>query len=435
MNQFQSIGEVLAAVRRRAWVILTITMIGCILSVWYALNTTKSYQATAVVQIEDAQVSSTVAGALAAQNATSRRLQLIEQRLMSRDNLIRIMDKHVLFNEEPERSMSQRVHLMREAASIQEIVDPRPVFTPGGNAPSGLRITVQLADPEKAAEVANELMASVIEQSETRSLEQARATLAFFQTQEAQVENQIQVLEDEISAFKLANAAQLPAGLADLRAQLSALRSADLALDREIVSIEANAGRKRAEDVARQIGQLEEQKALIAERSAQIEAQIAGAPEAERELGRLEREMDKLNDQYSVITRQKAEAQMGQALQDRQGGESFEVLETALVPDIPVSASRKKLAMAGGVLSVFVGLVAAFVLELMNPAIRSAQQMERILGLQPVVSIPVVSTRQDRRWGGLRFVGKVLGLVALAGVLTWALSRFGDVLPRRGVDV
>lgn len=434
MNQFQSIGEVLAAIRRRAWVILTITVIGCILSVNYALNQEKAYEATAVVQIEDGRVSDTVAGAVATTNNASRRLKLIEQRLMSRDNLMRIMDEHNLFNEDPERTLNERVFMMREAARITEIVTPTPVFTPGGNAPSGLMISVTLGDPEKAAQVANEMMESVISQSRDRANLRARETLSFFVTEESRVSGQIETLEAEIASFKRANAAQLPAGVVDLRSQLVSLQETDLELDQQIIAIETNSGRQRSDVVDRQVSLVREQKALIADRVAQIALQIEGAPEIERELNRLERELDRLQDQYSVITRRKAEAELGQALQDRQATDRFEVLETALVPETPVSSSRKRVAMMGGVLSLMAGLAAAFLLELMNPAIRTVQQMERALGIQPVVAIPVVATRRDRMFSGLRIAAMGLGVSALLGTVAGLVLSFGDrLVPRRAV--
>ncbi|WP_425071652.1 GumC family protein [Sagittula sp. S175] len=440
MNQFQSFGEILAAVKRRGWLILGIFLAGCILSVNFALTQQKVYEATAVVQIEDATVSNTSNGAATAANDTSRRLQLIEQRLMSRDNLVRVMEKHELFTEDASLTDSERVYMMRQSARIKEITNSTPVFSAAGQRPSGLMITVQLADAEKAAVVANDLMESVIVQSRTRSEEQARETLAFYMNEEARVDAEIVALEDMIAEYKTANAAQLPAGVMALRTQLTTLRDSELNLEQEIISIQSNDGRKRAEDVERQLGLLQDQLALVSARAAQIEAQIASAPGVERELTRLEREMDKLKDQYSVITRSKAEAEMGQALQDQQAGGRFEVLETALVPENPMSSSRKKIAGVGAFGSLLLALAVAAVVEMMNPAIRNPAQMERLLGIQPVVSIPVVATGRDRAVGGTKWLGKALALFAmLAGLVAWLGkasglgSLLGNVLPRRVV--
>ncbi|MBP0484326.1 Wzz/FepE/Etk N-terminal domain-containing protein [Sagittula salina] len=439
MNQFHSIGEILAAVKRRGWLILAIVLIGTVLSLNYALTQTKIFEATAVVQIEDARVSGTQASAIAQVNDTTRRLQLIEQRLMSRDNLMKLMDEHALFGDAM-LSDGERLYRMRKAARIESISNPQPMFSAVQQAPSGLMITVQLADPEKAATVANDLMTDVIEQSRDRSEVKARETLAFYQAEEARVDREISRLEDEIAAYKLAHAEQLPAGVAALRTELATLRDSALALEQDIIGLQADSSRKRAEDVTRQLSLLQDQKALVTERAAQTEALINGAPTVERELTRMEREMDRLKDQYSVITRGKAEAEMGQALQDQQAGGRFEVLETALVPENPMSSSARKIAGVGAVGSLILALLAALVVEMMHPAIRTEAQMERLLGIQPVVTIPVVATKADRSIGGVKTLGKVLGLTALlAGLVAWlgktsGLSVLvGDLLPRRVV--
>ena len=420
MSQFQSVGEVFAALKRRALLILLVTFLGCLASLYYAMGQTKVFEATAVVQIEDAQVPDQLVGALAATNDAARRVRLIEQRLMARDNLVRIMEKHALFDADPTMTISERVGRLRDSVRIQQLVGQAQSYAPGGNAPSGLMISVQMDDAQKAA-----LMQSVIEQSRNRSASRARDTLDFFVAEEARVGAEIDVLEAQIAEFKRRNAEQLPSGVADLRSQLGSLRDTDLDLDQQILTMQTSSDRTRDEVRERQIAALQEQKALIAARITQIQAQIEGAPEVERELNRLDREMTRLQEQYGVVTRRKAEAELGQLLEDRKATDRFEVLETALVPEFPVSRSRKKLAIMGGMASLLGALGLAFLIETMNPVIRSAAQMERALGVQPVVAIPVVKTRRDRRSGGLKLLGKLLAIFAILGLglkLLWDRS-------------
>lgn len=417
MNQFQSVEEVLRALRRRAVLIFVVAFVGCVVSVFYALNLPKTYMATAVVQIQDAQVPDQLAGASAAASTdTGRRVRLIEQRLMARDNLVQIMEKYDLFSADPSMTINQRVSSMRNAARIEEIRNPAQGYGASTTPPSGLMITVQLDDPDKAANVANELMSLVIEQSRDFSASRARDTLEFFATEEARVSDEIEVLAEQIAAFKRANAQQLPAGMGDLRTQMTSLRETELELDQQILTIETTSDRQREEVRDRQVALLQEQKALIAVRVTQIETLIEGAPEVERALNQLERQMTSLREQYEVITRRKAEAELGQMLEDRQATDRFEVLETALPPQYAVSGSRKKIAMVGGVASVLAGLGLAFMIELMNPVIRNPAQMARTLGVQPVVAIPMVVSRRDRRIGGLKILSKIAGFIALLAV-------------------
>lgn len=435
MNQFQSFQEVFSALRRRAHVIFVITFVGCMFSIFFALSQPKEYEATAVVQIENASVPDQLVGATAQAEDSAHRVRLIEQRLMSRDNLVRIMEEHDLFNDDPSIAMNERIFRMRNSVRIEQIVNQAQPYAPGANVPSGLIIVVRLGDAKKAADLANELMYTVIEQSRDRSLGRARDTLDFFAIEEERVGAEIDALEAQISIFKRKNSEALPAGVTDLREQLALLREAELDLDKQILTLETTSDRQRGDVKDRQIALLQEQKLLLIERTALAQRKLSEAPEVERNLNALKRQLLHLQDQYSVITRRKAEAELGQMLEDRQQTDRFEVLETALEPEYSVSRSRKRTAMIGGVVSGLLGLLVGFVIELMNPAIRTPGQMERALGIRPVVSIPYVTVRTGTPGG--RKLKWAAGLIAAAaavwGGMSLILSRIpgGDAVWKR----
>ncbi len=420
MNQFQSAAEVFGALRRRVFLMLVILAIGCVLSYKFAMSQDRVYETAAVVQIEDARIPDGLAGASMQSGGSAHRVRLIEQRLMARDNLVRIMETNDLFSADLSIGINERVFLMRQSVSVEEIVNGAQSWQPGVT-PTGLIIKVRLGDPQKAAAVANELMYSVVEKSRERGVSQARDTTDFFADEARRVEAAITATESRLAAFKEDNSDSLPSGVVSLRDQMRTLQEAMLNLDRDIITLQANASRQREEVLDRQIALLQEQKALVALRLTEMEAPIARGPEVERELSTMERELTRLRDQYSVITRRQAEAEMGQLLEDRQQSDRFEVLETALVPEYPVSRSRRQIALMGAVASVLVAIAAGFVAELMNPAIRSAAQLERALGIQPVVSIPYVESRRDT---GRRRMLWLAGLVAIAGAF-FAAVRYG----------
>ncbi|MCT4608301.1 MAG: Wzz/FepE/Etk N-terminal domain-containing protein [Pelagimonas sp.] len=439
MNQFQSAGEILSAFKRRFWIIFAILIAGAVLSVQYALNQKKLYEATAVVQIEDASVPEALVAAGARTEEASRAVRLIEQRLMSRDNLLRLISEYQLFPEANHDPLAQRLSVIRSAIGIEKIRDQAQRFTPGGSTPSALLINVRLSDPEKAAAIANDLMNSVIEQSRNRNAARAREALAFFTSEEKRVGAEIETLEAEISDFKQANAQQLPAGLQDLRTQLTQLDTADLDLDRELIALGSSSGRQRQDSNAREEALLREQKMLIAERVAEIQAILEGGPEVERELNRLERELTKLQEQYTVITSRKADAEMGQALEVREHEGRFQVLEEALVPEVSVSRSRKKIVMMGVIVSGALGLLVAFIVEMMNPAIRTASQLERSLGVTPVVTIPVIEQQGTSKSAILARAGKiglaVIVLLAAVRLISMGSPWISDLVSRFGGSV
>ncbi|SPF79477.1 GumC family protein [Pseudoprimorskyibacter insulae] len=427
MNQFQSIGEVFSALKRRFFLILAAAALGSIASVYMALKTEKLYQAVAVVQIEGAEISDSLGGQGSASSDAALRVRLIEQRLMSRDNLEAVIEKLGVYAGEDGFTLSDKVVALREAVTVEQILTAQQAWQPNP-MPSGLTIMAQSNDPQMAADLANEFMANVIAFSRERTASRAQNTLSFYLQEEARTKAQLDALSDELAALKTENADALPAGQAELRKQLTDLRDAELKVEQEIVSLQSNSARQRQGLVEQQVGLLNDQKSLLNTRMAEIEAKLLAAPAVERDIAAKERDLQALQSQYAALNVRKAEAEMGQILDDRQQGGRFDVLESAITPEDPISRSRKKVAMMGFVASVIGGLGLALALEMLNPVIRSSAQMERSIGLRPVIEIPTIQSKADKR----RIVWtRVLGLLAVlasAGVaLRIAQDKMGGL--------
>ena len=137
--------------------------------------------------------------------------------------------------------------------------------------------------------------------------------------------------------------------------------------------------------------------ALVARRS-QIDAILSQTPEVERVLSGFDRALQQLQQQYEVINRRLAEAETTQRLAEQQQAERFTLLERAVTPQYAIGGGGKKMVIAGAIASIVGAIGLAFVLDLLNPVVRTAQQMERQLDLRPVVSIPEVgAARQSRQ--------------------------------------
>ena len=436
MNQFQSLEEILAAFRRRLWVIIPIFLLGCAAASFYAKSKPKLYQAIAVIQIQDARIEEPVRIGMPVrqQRDPARQVRLIEQQMMARDNLLEIMDRYDLFNADPDLSVVERVFEMRQSVLVEQIragAQPWQTDIP----PSGLRITVRLDDPEKSAAVANDLMFSVIEQAREQSLNQALDALGFFDTEQERLNEEIDAAAAEISIFKSANTDALPTAQTALRDQLGTLEDTKLELDQEIVSLQNGTGRQREGVVEQQVALLVQQRNVVETRISEIKEAMARSPEVERRLNALERDLAQLQEQYTIVTQRRSDAQMEQMLEAQQQSARMEVLETAIVPEAPISTSGLKIAAAGAVGSGLLALGIAFVLELMNPAIRNAAQLERMLGVRPVVSVPVIKGGSSHgNGGGGRRLAVVAALLALVGGVAYVLSNegmLGRFLPMR----
>ena len=429
LDQIRTVGEFIGVIRRRFFLMALIVALGTLSAIYYALNQPSLYETHAALQIESAAVASTGTGPAVASNGAAHRLTLIEQRLMARDSLVRVVDKLQLFSDGPLMPLNEKVNALRSSVQIVQIKDGAQAWQPN-ITPSGMLITVTFGDPVVAAAIANEFLGSVLEENRKRKVERSEGALAFFNSEEERLGKEILQVEGEIAAFKSANSDALPSGIASQRDQLGTLRETELEIEREIIAASSNTSRQRQTVVDQQVARLEEQKTLIQQRIDRIEAVITAAPEVERELGALSRRLRQLQDQYSVITTGRAEAEMGQLLETADQSERFVVLETALVPEYAVSPSRKKIAMLGFIGSGFLACLVAFGLEMMNPAIRTSAQLERQLGLQPVVSIPYVSTTWEQRRRKLSWIAGVAAAAVSIPVIIRNITKrdFGAVL-------
>ena len=392
MQQFEILSGVLGAFKNRVVIFLMILIVGVVTTIVYTLSQPQTYSATAVIQIESAQISEPSLAALSSD--ASHRLQLIEQRLMARDNLIEQIENFGLYADLNESSDMDKVALLREAITISQIAGDAGLFGAAG-VPSGLTITVNLSEAEDAAALANFLVQQVVDQNENRREIQARQTLDFFETEEARLLALVESVEDELAVFRQTNADILPETVAGLAEQEAAFESNILDIDRQILTLRNDASRQRDEFVNRQVAVLEEQKTLLSERLAGVRTKMQMAPEAARELGRLNRELALFQGQYEVVTVNRAEAELSLTLEDRKQAERFEILETALPGEHPVSTSRRLMFAIGMALSIIAAGGVVFISEQMNPAIRNAKRLKSELDLTPVVSIPTIITAKE----------------------------------------
>ena len=425
MDLVQTINETVNTLLRRIPVWGPVAVIGIVASVFYAFSLPRLYETTAVIQIGNSklsdQVSSQNAGASLAQY-----LRKIEQRIMARDNVLEIIAKHGLFKDGPPLSPIDQVLALRKATRIEQITDPGQAWRPDA-APSALTVTVRWGDPEMAAVIANDFVNRVLEQNRSERQQSANRALSFFDSEERRIGAEIANLDSRIAEFKRQNAASLPEVLANQHEKLVALEAALLEVEQQIVELNNSKEKLRKVDLEKKLRLAEDQRQLIEARRAEIQKALDRAPQVEKEFNILQRKLQQLEDQYAVIGRNRSEAEINQILETDQQSEQLSVLETALVPEYPVSPNRKKIVAIGGIISLLVAGGIVLLLELLNPVIRTSAQLERQLSITPVVSIPVVKSPQDkvrkRLWLGL---WTILGALGVWQFVQFVNSRIGS---------
>ena len=502
MEQAQAIGELLRMVRRRIGILVGVVVAGVLLSGFAAYILPPVYESSARILVESQQIPTALARSTVTASAAER-LQLIQQRLMTRDNLLRVIDEIGLFKRRDDMTVSEKIEALREATTIKPIaVNRRNRARRNDRAISAFVITVSFNNPNQAAKIANEFVTTVLDQNLRTRTERASETLDFFQKEEERLSTELAAIETEITRYKQENETALPDSLDFRRAEISRLANNDQQLDRRLLELEEERGalekvlngeedatvesgtgkgrelvrletlltQKRAiysenhRDVRRlkaqiaalegertasadtandssgedtrtseiegkiqllntQITLLKDQKAEIEKKRKAYEESIQKTPTVEMTLRGYFRRHSDTQDQLKAIVRKRADAETGERLELNQQAERFELIENATAPEKPVSPNRRKILVMGSGVSLALAVALAFLVEILNPAIRSSAQMERILDLRPVATIPYITTASERRKQRLWTIVLVLAVVAGFPLLLFAIDQ------------
>ncbi len=157
------------------------------------------------------------------------------------------------------------------------------------------------------------------------------------------------------------------------------------------------------------LGFIAEEKAMIEETLAELQASIAVTPSNEMVLGSLERDLANLQLQYETATTSLASAETGERIERSSKGERLTLVEPPIEPTKPESPNRRLIAMAGVAGGIGAGLGLVLLLELLNRSIRRPVDLSAGLGIQPIATIPYIRTRREVFWK------RSLILAALAG--------------------
>jgi uncharacterized protein involved in exopolysaccharide biosynthesis len=126
-----------------------------------------------------------------------------------------------------------------------------------------------------------------------------------------------------------------------------------------------------------------------------FERRLTLSPEVERQYAALARDYENARVKYQEVRAKQMEAQVSQNLEAERKGERFTLIDPALPPERPVSPNRPLILILGLVLSLVAAGAAALVADAMDSSVRSARDLRRLLGVDPLVVLPSMVTAED----------------------------------------
>jgi hypothetical protein len=128
-----------------------------------------------------------------------------------------------------------------------------------------------------------------------------------------------------------------------------------------------------------------------------FEARVAATPALQAELTALTRDYETVQRGYESLLAKQEDSKVAAALERRQIGEVFKVLDKARLPEGPTSPNRLLINLVGALAGLGIGFGFIALLDYRDKGLRSEDDVLSVLHLPVLAAIPVIETRRDRR--------------------------------------
>ncbi|MGW8466029.1 GumC family protein [Pseudomonas sp. CLCA07] len=202
-----SVNDYIAIIKHRA--VLVVVSVAAILavSVLVAISIPPVYESSSTILVESQQISPDL---VAANNNTfaDERIEVIRQRVMTREHLQEIIDKYNLFSSQSKQlSVTEKIDEMRNAIAVSLV---SAAVKGRGEVTIAFRVSFEHRQPEIANKVANELATLFLDENIRQRTERASETTEFLTQEADKLRVELETLENRLADFKQAHSNALP---------------------------------------------------------------------------------------------------------------------------------------------------------------------------------------------------------------------------------
>jgi hypothetical protein len=339
----------------------------------------------------------------------SERIQLIQQRIMTRDNLLSIASKFGLFPNQP-----GILDLMRQSTQIKPVdADGQP--RQGGSA-IAFTVGFEYGNPELAMRVASEFLTLIVNEDARSRTSRATEAVKILASEVKDIEDKLDSTQMQIFEIARRPREAVPEIPEQEKSQLNALT----ALKAELIqktSVYSDA-HPAVTALKKRIAAME--KSLTQSTQTPAKAQSTQADDVEA----LKRQREVLERRLAEANSKLATARLSEKLDRDQQSERLQVIESPPLPQKPVKSNRLKMVGIAFAAAAMLGIGTVVAAELLDGTIRGRHQLLGVVDSHLIVSIPYMATHADiirARWRIIFGVVSVVVLLAVLGGLAAAI--------------
>ena len=223
--------------RRRALLMVAVFIVVIVTASAFAIILPPVYQSSGTILIESQQISSNIIQS-SVTGFASERIEVIKQRVMTRENLLRIMKKYNLFrNKNESRVTSELINNLRNRIEIKMLSTGL-----GGRRRGQTTIAFSISFEDRHAELAygvtSELVTLFLDENIKSRVERATETTKFLSQEAKRLKSDLEKMESLVAAYKQEHASSLPENLGLKTAILQRTETTLANLDRDYKATE-----------------------------------------------------------------------------------------------------------------------------------------------------------------------------------------------------
>ena len=192
---------------RRRWIVIASFFIAIIVGIYQAVTLPKIYQAETLILVEPQRVPDNFVKSIVPTDL-SQQINTIKEMIMSRTNLLKIIEKFNLFNAPQYAGMfsDDKIEAIRKRTSV-DIVS-------GSRTSNAFKIAFQGRDPQETVQVVNAMAGLVIDQNLKVRESQAAGTVEFLEQEQVKMRRKLEEVETALKNFREVHMGELPDQLA-----------------------------------------------------------------------------------------------------------------------------------------------------------------------------------------------------------------------------
>jgi uncharacterized protein involved in exopolysaccharide biosynthesis len=326
--------------------------------------------------------------------SAKERIQVIEQRIMTRENLLALADKYQMFaGRRQAMSGTEILDLMRTRTRMVpfELDQSRKSDT----VTIALNIGFEYEHPDIAMRVANELLTLILNEDARNRTRRAQETTNFLTSEVKRLEAELGSIEGQITEFKRRYSGE-------------------------------TATEKAAVQLALLKAEFQEKSALYADahpEMVRLKRQIVALEKVVAKTGQFESGLEALQNQRAALQKnlenasQKAlAARLGESLERAQFSERLEVIEQAILPQKPTKPNRPKLLALSFALALLGGMGMVTLVHMLSGAIQGPRDLYGVADAYLLVAIPYIATKKESFRKKLRMAATISAAIGSAAV-------------------